>query len=72
MTEATPTLPHITIWARQLAKREVKRQWQRQGLKPQYIEASELAKAAKAYLSEHRDELVTRAALRTFEQKSRP
>jgi hypothetical protein len=21
MTEATPTLPHITIWARQLAKR---------------------------------------------------
>ena len=60
MDQATPTLPHITIWARQLAKREVKEQWRAQGLKPQYIEPCELARAAKAYLDSH-PELIEQA-----------
>jgi hypothetical protein len=61
MDQATPTLPHIIIWARQLAKREIKARWRAEGLKPWDIEARELAKAAKAYLSEH-PELIEQAA----------
>jgi|RhiMetdeSRZDD1v2_1073273.scaffolds.fasta_scaffold2055744_1 hypothetical protein len=66
MTEATPTLPHITIWARELAKREVKAQWRARGLKPWDIEASELAKAARTYLSEH-PELIEHARIELWE-----
>lgn len=49
------------IWARQLAIRALKDEWRAQGLKPWDIEASELAKAAKDYLSEH-PELIEQAA----------
>jgi outer membrane protein TolC len=38
-----------------LAKKKVKTQWQSQGLRLQRIEASEIAKAARAYLDEHRE-----------------
>jgi hypothetical protein len=65
MVKASQTLPHITaatiIWAHWLAKREVKRLWHSQGLRWQYIEASDLARAAQSYLSEH-PELIEQAA----------
>jgi hypothetical protein len=65
MVKASPTLPHITaatiILARQLAKREVKRHWHRQGIRWRDFEASELAEAAKSYLNKH-PELIEQAA----------
>lgn len=48
------------ILARYYAKQAVKAEWRAQGLKPQYIEPCDLAKAARAYLSEH-PELIERA-----------
>jgi hypothetical protein len=67
---------HIITLARYYAKREVKAQLQAQGLKLQAIEASELAKAARAYLGEH-PELIDQAKawlgsnVRTHAQKSK-
>jgi hypothetical protein len=65
MDQATQSLPHITAaiitLARYFAKQAVKAEWHKQGLRWQYLDASELAKAADAYLSEHRDELIDRA-----------
>ncbi len=43
------------------AKREVKREWQRQGRKLQTIEASEIARAAHIYLDQH-PELIEEAS----------
>jgi hypothetical protein len=39
--------------ARYFAKRAVKDEWRKAGLKPQYLDASELTKAATAYLNDH-------------------
>jgi hypothetical protein len=61
MVKATSNLPHAMILARYYAKQAVKADWRKQGLKPQYIEPYELAKAAKSYLSEH-PELIEQAA----------
>ena len=56
MAKAPFTLAHpgaaVTL-ARYFAKRAVKDEWRRQGLKPQYLDASELTKAATAYLNDH-------------------
>jgi hypothetical protein len=67
MSEATNNLlppivsPQAITLARYFAKRAVKAAWVRQGLKPQYIDASDLTKAAKTYLSGH-PELIEQAA----------
>jgi len=65
MDQAIPTVPHITahaiVLARSFAKREVKRHWHKQGIRWRDFEASDLAKAAKSYLSEH-PELIEQAA----------
>jgi hypothetical protein len=57
LDQAISTLPHITAatitLARYYAKREVKREWRAQGIRIWDYEASDLAKAAKSYLSEH-------------------
>ena len=57
--------------ARYYAKQAVKAEWQRRGLKPHHIVASQLSLAADTYLDQHREELVqrARAALTTFAQK---
>jgi hypothetical protein len=56
-----------------LARKAIKAQWRAQGRKVHYIEAAQLAKAASAYLSEHRAELLEQAGayLRTFERNRR-
>lgn len=36
-----------------MARKAVKAVWLKQGLSPQYLDASDLTKAAKSYLSEH-------------------
>jgi len=61
------------VLARYYAKQAVKLEWQRQGLRPHHIVASQLNQAADDYLDQHREELVERAlsALRTFEEKRR-
>jgi hypothetical protein len=46
---------HTLTLARHIALREVKAEWRRQGVKLQQFNAHELAKASKAYLSEHFD-----------------
>jgi type 1 fimbriae regulatory protein FimE len=65
LDQAIPTLPYITAstmtLARYLAKREVQWRWRAQGIRIWDYEASDLAKAAKAYLSEH-PELIEQAA----------
>jgi hypothetical protein len=64
MDQATPTLPHIAsamTLARYYAKREVQWRWRAQGIRIWDYEASDLAKAAKSYLSEH-PELIEQAA----------
>jgi hypothetical protein len=67
MPEATNNLlppaasPQAITLARYYAKRAVKAAWIKQGLKPQCLDASDLTKAAKAYLSEHRAELFDEA-----------
>jgi hypothetical protein len=56
MTKAPSNLAHpgaaVTL-ARYFAKRAVKDEWRKAGLKPQYLDASELTKAATAYLNDH-------------------
>jgi hypothetical protein len=56
MTKAPSNLAHpgaaVTL-ARYFAKRAVKDEWRRQGLKPQYLDASDLTKAATAHLGDH-------------------
>jgi hypothetical protein len=61
------------VLARYYAKQAVKEQWQRQGLRPHQVVASQLNQAADAYLDQHREELVerARAGLTTFAQKRR-
>lgn len=56
-----------------LARKAIKAQWRAEGRKVHYIEPSELAKAAKAYVSEHRAELLEQAGayLRSDAHKSR-
>jgi hypothetical protein len=54
--------PPITLTlARWLASKAVKARWAAFGLKVHHIEASELARAARTYLSEH-PELIEQAA----------
>jgi hypothetical protein len=53
--------PYEMTMARWLAKRAVRAQWAKAGIKVHYVEASELRKAADAYLSEHRSELIGEA-----------
>ena len=50
-----PMNAHTLTLARHIALREVKAEWRRQGVKLQQFNAHELAKASKAYLSEHFD-----------------
>ena len=73
MDEANPRLPEllpklqglspaaVMTEAKRLARKAIKAQWQAQGLKVAYVEHSELAKAARAYLDTHRAELVSQA-----------
>jgi len=62
---------HTLTLARHIALREVKRVWRRQGVKLQQFDAHDLAKASKAYLDEHRAELIdrARAEISTYAQK---
>jgi hypothetical protein len=56
MTKAPSNLAHpgaAVTSARYFAKGAVKDEWRRQGLKPQYLDASDLTKAATAYLGDH-------------------
>jgi hypothetical protein len=53
---------HTLTLARYIALRELKAEWHRQGVKLHQFDAHDLAKASKAYLSEHFDELVEQAA----------
>jgi hypothetical protein len=59
--------------ARYYAKQAVKAEWQRRGLKPHHIVASQLSLAADVYLAQHREELVERACatLSNFAPKPR-
>ena len=57
--------------AHRLARNAVKEQWRAQGLRPQAIEAGELTKAARAYLDQHRDELVSRASANLLSRAQR-
>jgi hypothetical protein len=50
--------------ARYYAKQAVKAEWKRQGLKPHHIVASQLNRAADAYLDQHREELIALATER--------
>jgi hypothetical protein len=59
--EPHPTMGATMTLARYFAKRAIKEQWQRQGLKPHHIAASHLNQAADAYLNQHREELIERA-----------
>jgi uncharacterized protein YqjF (DUF2071 family) len=70
MSEATRNLSRIPIGAitrevmtlaRWLARKAAKAEWHKQGLRWRYLDAKDLAQAADAYLSEHRDELIDRA-----------
>jgi hypothetical protein len=78
MSEATNNLlppaatPQAITLARWLARKAVKAEWHKQGLRWQYLDARDLAQAADAYLSEHYDELVARASLLTHAQRARP
>jgi aspartyl/asparaginyl beta-hydroxylase (cupin superfamily) len=71
MVEGNSNLSHLAAQtmteARRLARRDVQREWRRQGVKLQQFDAHDLAKAAKTYLSEHFDELVEQAARRLNE-----
>ena len=58
---------HTLTLARYIALREVKRVWRAQGVKLHQFDAHDLARASKAYLSEHFDELVEKAARRLNE-----
>src|ERR1700747_3584513 len=57
-----PMNAHTLTLARYIALREAKRVWRAQGVRLQQFDAHDLAEAAKAYLSEHFDELVEQAA----------
>jgi DUF1680 family protein len=48
----------ILTMAHCLAKREVKEEWKRQLIKWVHVDAWELSRAADAYLTEHRAELI--------------
>jgi hypothetical protein len=56
------------VLARYYAKQAVKEQWRAQGRKLQDLKCSELNRATEAYLSQHREELITKAcaSLRIF------
>jgi hypothetical protein len=54
-----------------LARKAVKAAWVKEGLKPQYLDASDLTTAAKAYLSEHPD-LIQEAERTLAEWESSP
>jgi hypothetical protein len=79
MAEATKTLSRIPLpaevmtLARWLARRAVKVEWHKQGVRWQHMDAKDIAKAAGAYLNEHGDELIdrARAQLSSDAQKSR-
>ena len=49
------------VLARQRAIKEAKRQFQKQGLKPQHIARKVIVVAADEYLAEHRAELISEA-----------
>jgi hypothetical protein len=53
--------PQVMTLARWLARKAIKEHWRRQGVRWQYMDAKDIAKAAGAYLNEHRAELVDRA-----------
>ena len=56
--------PDEMTLARYYAKQAIKAQWRRQGIKLHHVEASELAQAADAYVSQHREELIAFASER--------
>jgi hypothetical protein len=60
---------HTLTLARYIALREVKDRWRAQGVKLQQFDAHDLAKASKAYLNEHRAELIEKAARRLNENQ---
>ncbi|HSV23662.1 MAG TPA: hypothetical protein VLJ17_11610 [Xanthobacteraceae bacterium] len=64
--EATPG--NTMTLARFMAERAVKAQWQAQGIETAYVEPSELASAARAYLNTH-PELVEQAFARLRVEK---
>ena len=61
---------HTLTLARYIALRELRRQWHRQGVKLRQFDAHDLAKASKAYLSEHRAELIEKAQAQLGSLKS--
>jgi hypothetical protein len=67
------TASEMTL-ARYYAKQAVKAQWRDRGLKLQDLKSSELNQATEAYLSQHREELITKAcaSLRIFAQRAKP
>jgi hypothetical protein len=77
MSEANFNLSHtaaaIMTEARRLARREVQRSWRKQGIKLHQFDARDIAKAARAYLSEH-PELVdqARAEISIHAQRAKP
>jgi hypothetical protein len=77
LSEATNNLlppavsPQAIMLARYFAKRAVKAAWLKQGLKPQYLDASDLTRAATTYLSEHPD-LIQEAERTLAEWESSP
>jgi hypothetical protein len=62
-----------TTLARFYARQAIKRELLGQGLKLSHVEPSEITAAANVYLSQHREELITKACatLSTFAQKTK-
>jgi hypothetical protein len=62
------------ILARYYAKRAIKAEWQRAGIKVAYVDGKALNAAAWEYLHEHLDELIrlARAELESDAQKPKP
>ena len=65
MVQATKTLshpaPHVITLARWLARKAIKTELKAAGLRPEYIEVSEIAKAANVYFALHREDLIEEA-----------
>jgi hypothetical protein len=57
----TAMQPQVITLARWLAKKAIKAELRATGCRPEYAEASEIAKAANVYFAEHRNELIAEA-----------
>jgi hypothetical protein len=69
--QAKTTASEMTL-ARFLARKAIKAEWQRAGVKVAYVDGKDLNIAAWAYLHEHLEELIGEAKLTLTEWESSP